>query len=123
VYSIIFTQAARTELIEAQDWYEGEATGVGRRFRLSVNALIERMADKPRQFPIVFKNVHRRLPYHFLANNIHHAARKIATRPCQTHSNSQPLPLAIARIEPLHPLARCGVAACELTPSVRRHAP
>jgi hypothetical protein len=28
VYSVIFTQAARVELVEAQDWYEGEATGL-----------------------------------------------------------------------------------------------
>ncbi len=28
VYSVIFTQALRAELIKAQDWYEGEATGL-----------------------------------------------------------------------------------------------
>jgi plasmid stabilization system protein ParE len=67
VYSVIFTQAARGELIEAQDWYEGEATGLGRRFRQAIDALIDRMSDYPRQFPIVFKNVRRallrRFPY------------------------------------------------------------
>jgi toxin ParE1/3/4 len=67
VYSVIFTQAARAELIEAQDWYEGEATGLGQRFRQGTDALIERMSDNPRQFPIVFKNVRRallrRFPY------------------------------------------------------------
>jgi proteic killer suppression protein len=34
-------------LIEAQDWYEGEATGPGRRFRQAIDALIERMSDNP----------------------------------------------------------------------------
>ena len=67
MYSVIFTQAAREELIEAQDWYEGEATGLGRRFRQAIEALIDRMSDTPRQFPIVFKNVRRallrRFPY------------------------------------------------------------
>jgi hypothetical protein len=42
VHSIIFTQAARGELIEAQDWYEGEAAGLGRRFRQAIDALIDR---------------------------------------------------------------------------------
>jgi hypothetical protein len=42
VYSIIFTRAARGELIEAQDWYEGEAVGLGRRFRQAIDALIDR---------------------------------------------------------------------------------
>ena len=45
VYSVIFTQATRAELIAAQDWYE----------------------ENPRQFPIIFKNVRRallrRFPY------------------------------------------------------------
>jgi plasmid stabilization system protein ParE len=67
VYSVIFTRAARGELIEAQGWYEGEATGLGRRFRQAVEALVERMSDNPRQFPTVFKNVRRallrRFPY------------------------------------------------------------
>jgi plasmid stabilization system protein ParE len=67
VYSVIFTQAARAELIAAQDWYEGQATGLGRRFRQAIDAVTERMSDNPRQFPAVFKNVRRallrRFPY------------------------------------------------------------
>ena len=70
MYSVIFTQAARAELIEAQDWYEDEASGLGRRFRQAVDALIERMRDNPRQFPIVFNRVRRallrRFPYSLL---------------------------------------------------------
>jgi plasmid stabilization system protein ParE len=67
VFSVIFTQAARGELIEAQDWYEREATGLGRHFRQAIDSLIERMSDNPRQFPAVFKNLRRallrRFPY------------------------------------------------------------
>lgn len=67
---IIFTRAARKELIDAQDWYENEAPGLGRRFRLSVDALIERISAGPRQFPVVYKNVRRglvrRFPYAIL---------------------------------------------------------
>jgi len=67
VFRVIFTQAARLELIEAQDWYEGEAPGLGRRFRQAIDALTERMSANPRQFPVVFKDVRRallrRFPY------------------------------------------------------------
>ena len=67
VFSVIFTQVARTEVIEAQDWYEAEATGLGRSFRHAIDLLIERMCSNPLQFPIVFKNVRRallrRFPY------------------------------------------------------------
>jgi plasmid stabilization system protein ParE len=67
VHSIVFTQAARDELMEAQDWYEGEATVQGRRFRQAIDALVERLSDNPRQFAVVFRNVRRallrRFPY------------------------------------------------------------
>ena len=67
MFTVIFTQATRAELIEAQDWYEGEASGLGRRFRQAIDFLAERMSANPRQFPIVFKNVRRallrRFPY------------------------------------------------------------
>jgi len=67
VNPVVFTQAAREELIEAQDWYEHEVTGLGRRFREAIDAIIQRTSQNPRQFPVVFKNVRRallrRFPY------------------------------------------------------------
>jgi plasmid stabilization system protein ParE len=67
VLTVIFTPAARAELIEAQDWYEGEAPGLGRRFRQAIDALAERMSANPRQFLVVLKSVRRallrRFPY------------------------------------------------------------
>lgn len=65
MYPIIFTQAARWELIEAQDWYEAEAAGLGGRFRDAIGALIKNMSDNPRQFPVVFENVRRALVRRF----------------------------------------------------------
>jgi len=59
VFTVILTPAARAELIDAQDWYEAEASGLGRRFRHAIEALAERMSANPRQFPVVFKNVRR----------------------------------------------------------------
>jgi len=54
-------------LIDAQDWYESEAPGLGRRFRAEANGAIERMSANPLQFPAVVKNVRRallrRFPY------------------------------------------------------------
>jgi plasmid stabilization system protein ParE len=39
----------------------------GRRFRQAVDAVIDRMSASPRQFPVIYKNVHRallrRFPY------------------------------------------------------------
>lgn len=67
MFTVIFTPAARAELIEAQDWYEAGASRLGRRFRHAIDALAERMSANPRQFPAVFKDVRRaplrRFPY------------------------------------------------------------
>ena len=67
VFSVIFTPRARAELINAQDWYENEAPGLGRRFRAAVDAVIEQMSANPRQFPVIYKNIRRallrRFPY------------------------------------------------------------
>jgi toxin ParE1/3/4 len=51
VYSVIFTQAARAELTDAQDWYEGEATGLGRRFRQAIGVLRNVRRALLRRFP------------------------------------------------------------------------
>ena len=67
VRQVVFTPAARDELIEAQDWYENEVPGLGRQFRAEIDALIERMRANPRQFPVVHKTLRRsllrRFPY------------------------------------------------------------
>jgi hypothetical protein len=50
VFTVIFTQAARAELIDAQDWYEHEAAGLGRHFREAVDVLTERLNTNSQQF-------------------------------------------------------------------------
>lgn len=59
--SVIFTSAARVEMIDAQDWYENEVPGLGGRFRAAVEVAIERISANPRQFPVIYKNVRRAL--------------------------------------------------------------
>ena len=58
---VIFTPTARAELIDAQDWYENEVLGLGRRFRAAVDALVQSMSLNPRQFPVVYKSIRRAL--------------------------------------------------------------
>lgn len=59
MWPVRFTEAARAELIEAHDWYEAEAPGLGHRFRAEIDSVVECMADNPRQFPMVFKTLRR----------------------------------------------------------------
>jgi len=52
VFTVIFTPAARAELIDAQDWYEAEASGLGRRFRHAIDALAyQPVVEVPISFP------------------------------------------------------------------------
>lgn len=62
---LIFTQTARAELIDAQDWYEREAPGLGRKFRAAIAVVIESISDNPRQFPVIHKNIRRALLQRF----------------------------------------------------------
>jgi plasmid stabilization system protein ParE len=57
---IIFTQATRAELIAAQDWYETQAQGLGRRFRANVDSAAQRIESNPRLSPVVFTGGVRR---------------------------------------------------------------
>ncbi len=65
--TVTFTPLARQEIIDAQDWYENEAPGLGRRFRAALDAVVERASANPAQFPVVYKSIRRallrRFPY------------------------------------------------------------
>jgi plasmid stabilization system protein ParE len=56
---IIFTPAARAEILDAQDWYETQRLGLGRRFGRQLQTLADRMAENPYQFPVVLQDIHR----------------------------------------------------------------
>ncbi len=44
---VIFTPAARSELLEAQDWYEAQQLRLGTQFREQLQATVVRMAENP----------------------------------------------------------------------------
>jgi len=50
---LVFTPAARLEVIEAQDWYEREAPGLGAQFRTELDRQVERILANPLQFPLM----------------------------------------------------------------------
>jgi len=65
MHQVAFTQAARAELLEAQDWYEQKAPGLGRRFRSAIGDAVDRIAASPFQFPTEWQNVRRARARHF----------------------------------------------------------
>ena len=47
---VYFLSVAEAELLDAQDWYDERAVGLGDRFFAAVDALLPRIGDKPQQF-------------------------------------------------------------------------
>ena len=56
---VVFSQAARAEVLEAQTWYARQASGLAARFRDEVAAGVARLQSNPLQCPVVFKQVRR----------------------------------------------------------------
>jgi plasmid stabilization system protein ParE len=59
VLPVVFSQAARTEVLEAQAWYARQAPGLAARFRDELAAGVARLQSNPLQSPVVFKQVRR----------------------------------------------------------------
>jgi len=57
--AVIFTPAAREELLDALDWYEAQIPGLGGRFRREVETAVSRITTNPEQFPTVFEDIRR----------------------------------------------------------------
>ena len=83
--------AARLEIIEAQDWYENEAAGLGARFRAELDRQALRILANPQQFPLMLAGVRRarlrRFPYGLFFRSLDDAIYVIAC----FHSSRDPL--------------------------------
>ena len=56
---VYFLPAAAAELQAAQDWYDDRIEGLGDRFFAAVDAILPRIGDAPRQFPVTHDNLRR----------------------------------------------------------------
>ena len=83
--------AARLDMIDAQDWYEREAPGLGERFRAEVDFQVRRIAENPLHFPEMLADVRRarlrRFPYGLFFRALPEAVFVIAC----FHSSRDPL--------------------------------
>lgn len=88
---VIFRKQARREFDEAGDWYEKERPGLGMEFLAEIQLLIQRIANTPEQFPMLYRDVRkavaRRFPYciyfrerdrHIVVLAVFHSARNPA---------------------------------------------
>ncbi|MGZ9262813.1 MAG: type II toxin-antitoxin system RelE/ParE family toxin, partial [Candidatus Binatia bacterium] len=64
---VIVRRGAQADIREAALWYESQRPGLGSEFTLRLDALVERIAQNPLQFPEIGSGIRRalvqRLPY------------------------------------------------------------
>jgi plasmid stabilization system protein ParE len=58
--TVVFTAAARDDIIEAQDWYAERSVELGRRFRRALDRAVFGIAQNPLRYPIVWRDRIRR---------------------------------------------------------------
>jgi hypothetical protein len=65
--AVVFLPAPRIEMLEARNWYAERDPALGYGFFYEIERVTLRISVAPRQFPIVFEDVHRarcrRFPY------------------------------------------------------------
>lgn len=57
--------SAVDDIKSAASWYEEQQPGLGVEFVLEIDAVMERVGDSPRMFPIVYAEFRRALPRRF----------------------------------------------------------
>lgn len=79
---VVFTEAAREDVLHAFDWYEARQPGLGQSFVAELDAVIARIGDAPHQFPLVQgpirRGLLRRFPYAIFFRLTPAAAQMIA---------------------------------------------
>ena len=80
--SVVFSPAARAELLEARDWYASRDVRLAGRFVTEIETIVERIGTEPQQFPVVYRDIRRarcrRFPYALFFRVIAGTVRLIA---------------------------------------------
>jgi len=79
---VLFSAAARTDLAAAVTWYEDRAPEVVPQFRQALRAVVQRIAENPKQFPTsphgTRRALLRRFPYLVIFRETADAAHVVA---------------------------------------------
>src|SRR5262249_13705026 len=56
---VVFRRAAKDEFAEAAAWYEERREGLGEQFLTEIGEAVEKAAEHPERYPLVFGDVRR----------------------------------------------------------------
>ena len=58
-------RAAELDIAEAQLWYEMQSVGLGRKFYAAICRVLDRLAENPRMYQLVYRDVRRAVVHRF----------------------------------------------------------
>ena len=58
---LVFRRSARSEIVEARDWYNEQRKGLGTEFADGITSAVEKIAVMPTAAPVVLKDIRVRL--------------------------------------------------------------
>ena len=64
-YTVYVRRAAELDVAEAQFWYEKQQPGLASEFHLEFGRAINRLAETPLIYPVVYRNIRRALLHRF----------------------------------------------------------
>lgn len=64
-FAVQIRRSAELEVAEAQLWYETQRSGLGAEFLSEVSQVLDRLAETPQIYQIVYRDVRRAIVYHF----------------------------------------------------------
>ena len=56
IWHVVVLPAAKAEMVEAQQWYEGQLPGLGRQFRSALDEQLARLRSDPLRFPVILED-------------------------------------------------------------------
>lgn len=66
-YRVFVRRAAERDITQAQRWYEQQRAGLAKEFQSELEELVDRLAQTPLIYPVLYRNVYRamlrRFPY------------------------------------------------------------
>jgi plasmid stabilization system protein ParE len=62
---VVYRRAAQAEFEDAAVWYERQSTGLGEEFIREIEIAVDKAAESPRRYQIVFGDIRRTMPRRF----------------------------------------------------------
>jgi len=89
-YNVQIRRSAERDATEAQGWYESQQAGLAALFHTEFSATINRLAEMPLIYPVLYRNVRRAVLHRFPYLIWYRVANSTVTVVACTHEKTNP---------------------------------